>query len=122
MKNCTTWLLVPALVFAWSGANAQTSSSSSSSSSGPGSSAQSNPNCKTVELRKGESPPTGGMSTSITAGNGQVTGTTTTPSGSIKSGTGAGSFATSMSSDGNSTVVTDSNGNCTVYKKTENSK
>ena len=75
-------------------------------------------NCKVVELKKGESAPSGSntMSTSINAGNGKVTGTTTGPGGTVTSGS-SGSFSTSTSSDGNSTVVTDSTGKCTVYRK-----
>jgi len=76
-------------------------------------------NCKVVHLKPGESPPTGsGMSTSITAGNGQVSGQTTTGNGvSVQSsGSGVGtSVATSTSSDGRTTTVTSANGNCTVY-------
>jgi hypothetical protein len=74
-----------------------------------------------VELKKGESPPgaTSGMSTSITAGNGKVSGTTTGPGGTVThSGTG-GSFSTSSASNGKETTVTDSTGNCTVYRKAE---
>lgn len=76
-------------------------------------------NCKVVHLKPGESPPGGsGMSTSITAGNGHVSGQTTTGTGvSVQSnGSGVGSsVATSTSSDGRTTTVTSSNGNCTVY-------
>ena len=38
-------------------------------------------NCKTVHLKPGENPPPGSMSTSITAGNGKVSGQTTTGNG-----------------------------------------
>lgn len=78
-------------------------------------------NCKTVELKKGESAPSGSssMSTSITAGNGKVSGTTTGPGGTVTHSGGSGSFSTSTASDGKSTVVTDSNGKCTVYRRTE---
>lgn len=78
-------------------------------------------NCKVVHLKPGESPPGGGgMSTSITAGNGRVPGQTTTGNGvSVQSnGSGVGtSVATSINSDGRMTTVTSSNGNCTVYKQ-----
>jgi hypothetical protein len=76
-------------------------------------------NCKIVHLKPGERPPSvSGMSTSITAGNGQVSGQTTTGNGVAvqSSGSGVGtSVATSTSSDGRTTTVTSSNGNCTVY-------
>lgn len=75
-------------------------------------------NCKVVHLKPGESPPTGGMSTSITAGNGTVSGQTTTGSGvSVQSsGSSVGtSVSTSTTSDGRTTTVTSANGNCTVY-------
>ena len=82
--------------------------------------AQTNPNCKVVQLKKGEAAPAmSGMSTSITAGNGEVSGTTSVPGGPTVSQSGSGSFSTSSASDGKSTVVTDSNGNCTVYRKAE---
>jgi hypothetical protein len=75
-------------------------------------------NCKVVHLKPGESPPTGSMSTSITAGNGQVSGQTTTGNGvSVHSGGSAvgTSVASSTSSDGRTTTVTSANGDCTVY-------
>ena len=76
-------------------------------------------NCKVVHLKPGESPPSGGgMSTSITAGNGQVSGQTTTGNGvSVQSsGSGVGtSVATSTTGNGRTTTVTSANGNCTVY-------
>ena len=78
-------------------------------------------NCKTVQLKPGENPPTGGgMSTSITAGNGKVSGQTTTGNGvSVQSSSkGVGtSVATTTSSDGRTTTVTSSNANSTVYVK-----
>jgi len=58
------------------------------------------------------------MSTSITAGNGKVSGTTTGPGGTVTH-SGPGSFSTSSASDGKTTTVTDSSGNCTVYRKAE---
>ena len=76
-------------------------------------------NCKTVHLKPGENPPTGGgMSTSITAGNGKVSGQTTTGTGVSVQSSGnsvSTSIATSTSSDGRTTTVTSANGNCTVY-------
>jgi len=79
-------------------------------------------NCKTVHLKPGENPPTGSMSTSITAGNGKVSGQTTTGNGvSVQSsGNGVGtSVATSTSGDGRTTTVTSANGNCTIYVQPE---
>jgi hypothetical protein len=56
-------------------------------------------NCLVVRLKPGENPPTGGMSTSITAGNGTVSGQTTTGNGvSVQnSGVGRSSVASSSS-------------------------
>jgi hypothetical protein len=110
-----------------SAAMAQTSSSSSSSSSTNSAGVSVNSgqpvpsNCKVVELQKGERPPQGGgVSTSITAGNGQVTGSTSTGGTTLQSGSGSGSFATSSSTVDGKTVVTDSSGGCTVYRTKEN--
>lgn len=78
-------------------------------------------NCKVVHLKPGESPPNGSMSTSITAGNGHVSGQTTTGNGvSVQSGSGVGtSVATSTTANGRTTTVTSANGNCTVYVQPE---
>lgn len=86
-----------------------------------------NPNgCKTVHLKPGENPPAG-MSTSINAGNGQVSGQTTVGGGgtgvsvnsgsgsSATSGAGAAASSLSTSSNGKTTMVTTSDGSCTVY-------
>jgi len=82
--------------------------------------------CKVVHLKPGENPPSG-MSTSITAGNGQVSGHTTVGRGgngvSVSSGSGgatassggAAASSVSTSSNGKTTTVTTSDGNCTVY-------
>jgi len=125
--------VVAALIATAAAATAQTSSSSSSSSSsnlgGVSSSsssspadAKANPNCRTVELKDGENPPTNNISTSIQAGGGRVSGTTTLPNGSAIRSAGNGSVSSSTSSDGDSTVVTDSSGNCTIYRKAEKAK
>ena len=124
--------VVAALIATAAAATAQTSSSSSSSSSsnlgGVSSSssspadARANPNCRTVELKDGENPPTNNISTSIQAGGGRVSGTTTLPNGSAIRSEGNGSASSSVSSDGDSTVVTDSSGNCTIYRKAEKAK
>ena len=47
------------------------------------------------------------MSTSITAGGGKVSGTTSGPGGTVTHSGGSGSFSTSSASDGKSTVVTE---------------
>jgi hypothetical protein len=47
-----------------------------------------------------------------------VSGTTTGPGGTVTH-SGTGSFSTSSASDGKTTTVTDSTGNCTVYRRTE---
>ncbi len=110
-----------------SAAMAQTSSSSSSSSSTNSAGVSVNSgqpvpsNCKVVELQKGERPPQGGgVSTSITAGNGKVSGSTSTGGTTLQSGSGSGSFATSSSTVDGKTVVTDLSGGCTVYRTKEN--
>jgi hypothetical protein len=78
-------------------------------------------NCKTVHLKPGEKPPTGGgMSTSVTAGNGAVSSRTTTATGVLVqsggSGAGASVAATaSTSSEGRTTTVVSTDGSCTVY-------
>ncbi len=81
--------------------------------------------CKVVELPPGEKPPAGNssMSSSVTAGGGQVSGSTTTggsgSSATVHSGSGSGSTVTTgSSSDGKSTTtVMSSNGECTIYKQ-----
>lgn len=86
--------------------------------------AQTSSNCTVVDLKPGESAPSN-LSTSITAGNGQVSGSTTAGGHTVTSTSGAGgtgSYATSSASNGNSTTVTDSNGHCTVYRKAEDKK
>ena len=123
MKMVTA-ALASAAVLALAGAAGAASSSASSSS---GSSADMNTNgCKQVHLKPGENPPSG-MSTSISAGNGQVSGQTTVGNGapgvsvssgsgsSVTSGSGANSTSMSTSSNGKMTKVTSSDGTCTVY-------
>jgi hypothetical protein len=79
-----------------------------------------NPNgCKVVE-RKGGSAPSGSVSSSVTAGGGHVSAFTSGGNGvSVYSGgsNGGGSMATAgTTSDGHSTtMVTNSNGDCTIY-------
>lgn len=77
-------------------------------------------NCRIVDLKTGEALPSSGVSTPITAGNGQVTGTTSGAGGTVTQSTaGGGSVSTSSTSDGRSTTITDSNGNCTIYRRAE---
>lgn len=121
---CLGALLVacPALGQSSSSSSATSSGGASTSSSSSGTSAGNRSDCKVVELKPGEKPPSG-LSTSITAGGGTVSGTTTTPGGSSTSvQSGSGSVSASSSSDGRSTTVTDSNGNCTIYRTTEAGK
>src|SRR3954468_19756487 len=83
------------------GAHAESSSSSSAASSdGKTTTTTSvpNSNCRTVHLKPGEKPPNsstssaGGMTSSVTAGNGSVSGSTTGagPSVSTQAGPGSG--------------------------------
>jgi hypothetical protein len=79
--------------------------------------------CKVVELKPGEQPPSGAMSSTVTAGGGKVTGSTTGGNSvSVHSGNGSTSstVTTGSSSDGKSTTtVMSSNGECTVYKQSK---
>jgi len=121
-----TAIFASTIVLTFAGAAGAASSSMSTTS---GSSADMNTNgCKVVHLKPGENPPSG-MSTSISAGNGQVSGHTTVGNGapgvsvssgsgassSVTSGSGAMSSSMSTSSDGKTTKVTRSDGTCTVY-------
>jgi hypothetical protein len=119
-----TMAMVGLVIAGCAGAAGAASSSASSSS---GSSADmSTSGCKVVHLKPGENPPTR-MSTSINAGNGQVSGHTTVGGGgtgvsvnsgsgaSVSSGSGASSSSMSTSSNGKMTKVTSSDGGCTVY-------
>jgi hypothetical protein len=79
--------------------------------------------CKVVELKAGEQPPSGTMSSTVTAGGGKVTGSTTGGNSvSVHSGNGSTSstVTTGSSSDGKTTTtVMSSNGECTVYKQSK---
>jgi hypothetical protein len=81
------------------------------------SSSDSNKNCKTVYLQPGEQPPSGSMTSSVTAGGGKVSGYTTGGGSSIttQSGSGPGTNSMSSASSDGRTVVTSSNGDCTIY-------
>jgi hypothetical protein len=96
------------------------SSSSAASSDGTRSAVSSSEpknNCKTVQLKPGEKPPanSGAMTSSITAGGGKVSGSTTLPNGMTQSTTGSGATSMSSSTSNGKTVVTSSDGTCTVY-------
>jgi hypothetical protein len=84
--------------------------------------------CKVVEMKKGEGVPTGAMSSSVTAGGGRVSGQTTLPDGSVTthSGSSAGSGASTSSSAASSadgtTIVTNSDGSCTIFVDPEKQK
>jgi hypothetical protein len=79
----------------------------------------SNPNgCKVVERQDGDTNPSNSISTSVTAGNGHVSTQSTGPNSvTVNSGNGSvsGSVATTTGSGGNSTTVTSTDGNCTIY-------
>jgi len=80
--------------------------------------------CKVVELKAGEQPPSGAMSSTVTAGGGKVTGSTTGGNSvSVHSGggnTNSSTVTTGSSSDGKTTTtVMSSNGECTVYKQSK---
>lgn len=75
--------------------------------------------CKVVELKPGEKPP-GGLSVSVSAGNGHVSARTTGPNGvTVHAGNGQTSSsvatATTGSGNGSATTVTTSDGHCVVY-------
>ena len=82
------------------------------------SSASNSDGCKVVHLKPGENPPSG-MSTSVQAGNGKVSAQSTVGNGiSVHSGNGSvGASSMSSSTNGNTTIVTSSDGRCTKYIK-----
>jgi hypothetical protein len=75
--------------------------------------------CKVVQLKPGEQPPSGSMTSTVTAGGGRVSGSTTGGNNSVTVHSGNGSTSSSMvttgSSGGSSTTVTSANGDCTIY-------
>ena len=85
----------------------------------------SNPNhCKIVERKPGEGNPPGTLSSSVTAGNGQVTAQTSGGNGvTVHSGNGnvSSSVATTGSGNGTTTVAS-SDGNCTIYVNPDQKK
>ena len=71
-----------------------------------------------VQLKPGESPPSGALTSSVTAGGGKVSGHTTGGNSvTVHSGDGTSSSSVTTSSSGNggSTTVTSANGDCTIY-------
>lgn len=76
--------------------------------------------CKVVQLEPGESPPSGSgsVSSSVSAGGGHVSGTTTgSNSVTVHAGNGRTSSVVTGSNTGSagSTTVTSANGDCTIY-------
>ena len=78
-------------------------------------------NCKIVERDASNNPP-GTLSSSVTAGGGKVSGQTT-GGNSVTVTSGNGSSASSVSTTGSGghqqTVVTNSDGTCTIYRDKE---
>ena len=74
-----------------------------------------NPNgCKVVE-RKGGTPP-GSLSSTVTAGGGHVSASTSGGNGvTVTSGNGTSAVATGTTSGRTTTTVTSGNGDCTIY-------
>ena len=78
-----------------------------------------NNGCKIVELAPGENPPSGLLHSTVTAGNGKVSGSTTgSNSVTVQSGDGSSSSSvtTGTSANGQTQTVTSANGDCTVYR------
>ena len=75
--------------------------------------------CKVVQLKPGEQAPSGTLSSSVTAGDGKVSGQTTGGNSvTVHSGNGTTSSSVttgSSSGGGSSTTVTSADGSCTVY-------
>lgn len=87
-------------------------------------SAQSDKNCKIIERDASSRPNDGTLSSSVTAGGGKVS-AHTTGGNSVTMNSGNGSVSSSVStttgSGGRSqTVVTNSDGSCTIYRDKEN--
>ncbi|HVH80617.1 MAG TPA: hypothetical protein VM782_14575 [Stellaceae bacterium] len=71
--------------------------------------------CRVVE-RKGTSDNSGSISSSVTAGNGHVSGYTSGGNGvTVSSGNGSSVAAATTSGPNGSTIVTSSDGNCIMY-------
>jgi hypothetical protein len=82
-----------------------------------------NKNCKIVE-RDASTGTSGGLSSSVTAGGGKVT-ANTTGGNSVTMNSGSGSVSSSVTTGSgpggrSQTVVTNSDGSCTIYRDKEN--
>jgi hypothetical protein len=108
-------------------AHAESSSSSSAASSdgvkgSRSASSVPNKNCKVVE-RKTDARGDGSMSSSVTAGPNGVSGYTTGGNGvTVHSGSGSSSSSVSSATADGRTVVTNSNGDCTIYVDPDKNK
>jgi hypothetical protein len=114
MSSPSAKLLIAVAVTAITGVAFAADDHSSSSTSA----SVSNPNdCKVVKLKPGENPPSGTLSSSVTAGGGKVTANSSGGNGvTVHSGNGNTSSAVTTTGSGNgSTVVTSSDGHCTIY-------
>src|SRR5689334_9189058 len=77
-------------------------------------------NCKVVHLKPGERAPSSSLSSTVTAGNGKVSGPTTGGNSvTVHSGDGTASSVVTTGSSGSSgsTTVSSVNGECTIYVK-----
>ena len=85
----------------------------------PAANSSSNPgNCKVVEQESSGANTGSTMSSSVTAGGGQVSGSTTGAGNSVTVRSGDGAASSSIATAGGSagsTVVTGSGGDCTIY-------
>lgn len=79
-------------------------------------------NCKIVEREAPPAENTGALSSSVTAGNGHVS-ARTSGANAITMNSGNGSVSSSVSTSGSGgrsqTVVTNSDGSCTIYRAKE---
>jgi len=79
-------------------------------------------NCKIVERPAGSADNSGALSSSVTAGGGHVS-AHTSGGNSVTMNSGNGSVSSSVSTTGsggrNQTVVTNSDGSCTIYRDKE---
>jgi hypothetical protein len=109
MKSALTIFGLAFLGFAVTTANAQNAGKTADNPGG----------CKVVRLKPGQHAPSGTLSSTVTAGGGKVSGTTTGSSNSVTvhSGSGNSSSVVTSGSSGNgaSTTVTSANGDCTIY-------
>lgn len=98
--------------------------SAAASSNGSTSVTTSDKNCKVVRLRPGESPPSGAVSSSVTAGNGHTSASSSGPNSvTVPAGDGRTSSSVTTSGSGSSAVVVGAGtGHCTIYKIQSNSE